>query len=125
MRLDVEIFDKSHKAKLTDWLTHSEFRCRCDNKDCTFTIVSPRLLNAFRTVRKHWGTPLRVTSGFRCQRHNAEVGGHPDSYHKKGCAIDIVPHKGNIEDLYKLAVKFFDIVIHYKDKGFLHCHMEE
>jgi zinc D-Ala-D-Ala carboxypeptidase len=32
---------------------------------------------------------ITVTSGFRCQRHNAQVGGSETSSHLKGLAVDI------------------------------------
>ena len=38
--------------------------------------------------------PMRCNSGFRCKRHNAEVGGVEDSQHTYGTAADIVPPKG-------------------------------
>ena len=40
-------------------------------------------------VRKQWGLPIRVTSGYRCPELNEEVCGVEDSYHMEGCAVDI------------------------------------
>ena len=40
-------------------------------------------------IRKQWGLPIRVTSGYRCPELNDEVGGVEDSYHMEGCAADI------------------------------------
>ena len=40
-------------------------------------------------IRKHWGLPIRVTSGYRCPELNDEVCGVEDSYHMDGCAADI------------------------------------
>lgn len=40
------------------------------------------------TLRDVWG-PLSVTSGYRTVRHNAIVGGVPDSAHVRGLAADL------------------------------------
>lgn len=34
-------------------------------------------------------TPFVITSGYRCEKHNKEVGGSHTSSHLKGCAVDI------------------------------------
>lgn len=123
--MELEIYSKKENFKISPFLHHSEFRCKCEYEDCTFTLLNPRLANAFFIVRKMWNSSLGVSSGFRCQRHNKDSGGVMDSWHKKGCAIDIYPHKGKLLELYELASKFFDLVILYEDKGFIHCQMED
>ena len=40
--------------------------------------------------------PIRINSGFRCVRHNEEVGGAKSSRHLLGCAADIVPHDAKL-----------------------------
>lgn len=40
-------------------------------------------------LREQWGSPLIVTSGYRCRRLNAAVGGSPTSQHMTGEAADI------------------------------------
>ena len=44
---------------------------------------------ALDPLRKQWGLPIRVTSGYRCPELNDEVGGVEGSYHMDGCAADI------------------------------------
>ena len=123
--MNVDILDKFEKVDLGFKLSHAEFRCKCKAEDCTFTMVNHRIPAAFGIVRKHWGAPIGVSSGFRCQRHNKESGGVRDSWHKKGSAIDIFPMDGNLIGLYNLAKKFFDLIIIYEEEGFLHCQMED
>ena len=40
-------------------------------------------------IRRMWGLPLRVTSGYRCPELNEAVNGVENSYHMDGCAADI------------------------------------
>jgi len=81
--------------KLSDFLHDYEYRCRCcgkyppqfnveDNPSCF-----RYLLEKFDDLRRTWGGPLNVTSGYRCQRHNQNVGGAPLSAHLFGLALDI------------------------------------
>lgn len=116
---------KSSKSNLIEFLNHQEFKCRCQYKDCTFTLVNQKLLWKFFEFRNAMGFSLEVTSGFRCQRHNQAVGGNSKSFHMKGSAIDLTTKYIKIEELYRFAKEYFDVVILYKDKNFIHCHMED
>lgn len=46
-------------------------------------------IRVFDVVREHFGTPLRVSSFFRCLLLNNAIGGSKTSQHCKGQAIDI------------------------------------
>lgn len=46
-------------------------------------------VNALEPIRKEYGLPIHVSSGYRCPLLNELVGGVPNSYHKLGCAADI------------------------------------
>ncbi len=57
-------------------------------------------------LRKHWGAPLYVNSGYRCLAVNKAVGGAVDSDHLYGYAADITA--GSVEKnekLFKLVQK--------------------
>ena len=45
--------------------------------------------NVLDPLRKLWGKPIIVTSGFRCAKLNRAVGGVSKSQHTKGQAADI------------------------------------
>lgn len=70
-----------------------EFFCPCCGKGQPATI----LVYELDLFRRCWGMPVRVNSGFRCERHNKEVGGvmpsklNPGSRHLLGLAADIAP----------------------------------
>jgi len=48
-----------------------------------------RALELLDELRHKWGKPLTITSGMRCERRNAEIGGSPRSKHIQGIAFDI------------------------------------
>lgn len=45
--------------------------------------------NVLDPLRKAWGGPIRVNSGYRCPELNKLVGGTPYSQHQRGEAADI------------------------------------
>lgn len=49
-----------------------------------------RLADYLDLVREAYGSPIRVSSGYRSYRLNKAVGGKPNSQHLKGQAADLV-----------------------------------
>ena len=45
--------------------------------------------NIFEPIRKHFGKPIHLSSGYRSKALNAAIGGSASSQHCKGEAIDI------------------------------------
>ena len=73
------------------YFRREEFRCPCPR--CGGFPVEPeeRLVKLADRVREHFGAPVIVTSGVRCQAHNDELkGSAPNSYHVRGKAMDFV-----------------------------------
>jgi len=62
-----------------------EFACKCN---CGFDTVDYELAEVLDDVREHFGKPVTITSGCRCDAHNAKVGGAKNSVHKTGQAAD-------------------------------------
>lgn len=58
-------------------------------------------------VRERWGSPIIVTSGYRCEELNRMVGGSKYSYHRLGMAADIRPKNGCLDRLYELIKHLF------------------
>lgn len=50
-----------------------------------------RLCSLLEDVRDVIGSPIRITSGYRCEELNGLVGGAKNSQHMIGCAADIKP----------------------------------
>ena len=67
-----------------------EMKCRCGGKHCDGFPAEPskKLMQLADRVREHFNAPAIVSSGVRCEKHNAKVGGVANSRHKTGTAID-------------------------------------
>lgn len=59
---------------ITDW----------DVRDNILALVK----NVLQPLRDAWGKPIRINSGYRCEKLNKAVGGEPASQHRKGEAAD-------------------------------------
>ena len=60
-------------------------------------------------LRQHYGKPIRVTSGFRCQQLNQAVGGVGNSQHQYGEAADLsIPSEAVARDWFQWLVKYTD-----------------
>ena len=68
-----------------------EFRCRCcgglppDAQENIRALVE----SVLDPARERYGGPVTVNSGYRCAKHNREVGGVPASQHLRGEAADV------------------------------------
>ena len=69
-----------------NWFTREEFECRCG---CGFNAIDSDLLQKLNLLREHFNAPVYISSGNRCPSHNHRVGGEPNSFHKRGRAVDI------------------------------------
>jgi hypothetical protein len=56
-------------------------------------------------LREVWGSPIKVSSGYRCEKLNKKVGGSSTSSHIKGYAADLVPVNGDTNGLVKCAIE--------------------
>lgn len=73
----------------------SRHEFKCPGKNCCggSAPVHPDLIKALQTLRDLAGVPLKISSGFRCIKHNHEVKGSKNSFHTLGMAADIkVPY---------------------------------
>lgn len=80
------------------YFRREEFRCQCGGKYCNGFPAEPveETVRLADEIRRRVGVPLKVNSGVRCARHNADVGGVWNSLHLTGQAIDLAPIGGNI-----------------------------
>lgn len=66
-------------------------RKKIDNTPSAVVICSLRLVaeKVFQPLRKHFGKPIRVSSGYRSPALNRSIGGSVTSQHVKGEALDL------------------------------------
>lgn len=71
------------------YFSRSEFRCKCGKCGGFPEEPDEELVKLLETIREHFGAPVTVTSGVRCEVHNSAVGGASRSQHLYGTAADI------------------------------------
>ena len=59
--------------------------------------------NLLQPLRDAWGKPITINSGYRCQKHNKNVGGAKNSRHTQGMACDIVVKGVKPKEVAKFA----------------------
>lgn len=108
--------------RIADNFNLREFVCKC----CGTVKIDNELVQRLQLLRDRVKRPVIITSGYRCPKHNKEVGGVDSSYHTQGLAVDIVVENYGLEELANLAkaVGFKGIGI-YKSHGFIHLDLGE
>lgn len=84
-----EEYDKQAKTYTWEDVKHfqkSEFTCKCG---CESNNMNLEVVKVADEIREHFGKPAIVNSGYRCTKHNKNVGGVSNSRHLKGKAIDL------------------------------------
>ncbi|UQK42174.1 D-Ala-D-Ala carboxypeptidase family metallohydrolase [Faecalibacterium sp. I3-3-89] len=87
VRMSVITFKPNDHTKITTDFERYEFACPCG---CTAQMIDPELVQKMQTIRTKLGKAIKVTSGYRCVKHNADpkVGGSRTSRHLYGIAAD-------------------------------------
>lgn len=106
-KIEFYTWKKGEKIKLSKNFRTDEFDCKCGYKECVYQRISVEQVNKLQQLRDLTGS-LKVTSGFRCQRHNKDVGGVISSQHVLGTAADVTSSKIGIVTLQEFAKKIFN-----------------
>lgn len=86
------------------------------------------LMDFLDDVRQKWGSPIIVSSGFRCEQLNEILGGAKTSGHKYGWAADLIPSNNKKLEFFEffkeyLKNKDFDeLILERNSKGSIWCH---
>lgn len=122
--MSIVTFQCGDQTALTKNFARYEFQCPCG---CTGQMIEQELADKIQGIRDKLGKALKVTSGYRCVKHNADpkVGGSKQSRHLYGIAADwrTVDRSVNPVALGILAQKacFGGIGIYWHSKGaFVH-----
>lgn len=84
---DVADVPKATTSGLSKHFDVSEFVCHCCGRGADK--IDPRLIELLEQLRVKADAPIHVNCGYRCPKHNADVGGVPNSQHVLGSAADI------------------------------------
>jgi uncharacterized protein YcbK (DUF882 family) len=102
-----------------------EFACG-DGSDAV--LVAPRLVMVLETIRTHFGTAVRINSGYRTPQYNAKVGGVAHSQHCYGTAADITVRgqaPATVAAFARQIMPDWGGVGVYARKGFTHIDVRE
>lgn len=83
--MNVITYKRGDRTALTKNFTRAEFDCPCG---CGTQMVDPELAEKLQRIRDALGKPIKITSGYRCLKHNQAVGGGTNSRHRYGMAAD-------------------------------------
>lgn len=95
-------YTKGSNTKLSENFNSNEFDCKGAGC-CKQTTINPQLVDYLQKIREHFGKPITITSGYRCETHNRRVGGATGSRHSKGDAADIVVSGVSSREVAKYA----------------------
>ena len=73
------------------WFTMNEFECHCGCRmpDSARANIAALVEQVLDPARERYGGKVCVNSGYRCAKHNREVGGVSASQHLRGEAADV------------------------------------
>jgi len=100
----------------------NEFECHCG---CGANHINDYLVNSLQLLRDSLNKPILITSGVRCERHNANCGGAKHSQHVLGNAADIHVKSMSVRDLHDFikthnGLLGFRGIGFYPQQGFVH-----
>lgn len=104
-----------------------EFKCKCGEKHCNGFPVEPskKLVQLADRLREHYGVPMIVSSGVRCSKHNANVGGVSNSRHLSGKAMDFCVQGKSATEVLEYVWKQPEIRYAYAiDSSYVHMDVE-
>lgn len=114
-------FKKKENKRMGSHFKSNEFDCSCTK--CDEQKISSELIEKLEKVRKEYGKPIKVNSGYRCPEHNKAIGGKENSSHMAGLAADISPVLMTLDELdllYEICYSIFDNIGDGRSKKFIH-----
>lgn len=110
---------------LSEHFSREEMACRCCH-GLPLDGISPALLAGLEKLRKTIGNkPVNVSSAYRCEDNNYNVGGVRNSQHVLGKAADIWVEGYSSYRLGGICEEIFDGVGIYIEQDFVHVDMRD
>ena len=94
------------KIQLSKHFKAGEFFCKCGL--CEKQIIDRRLVEQLERLAEQLRCPIKISSGYRCAKHNRAVKGVPKSQHRLGKAADIKARYYLPTSVRKFAIGLFD-----------------
>jgi hypothetical protein len=90
---------------INEYFKYREFDCKCGKCERPEGVPSQELVDILTKIRKHYGQPVIINSGYRCETHNKKVGGSANSQHFKGSAVDIIVKNTPTESVWEYVLE--------------------
>jgi uncharacterized protein YcbK (DUF882 family) len=93
-----------------------EFTCHCLHPECVDQKISAHLVDLLNAVRKTLGSPIQITSGYRCHQHQLDLASKGFetakgiSQHELGNASDIVGDNMHSLSIIILSLNYFKAI---------------
>jgi uncharacterized protein YcbK (DUF882 family) len=94
--------------KLSENFDSREFQCKCCG-ELPENGMNPHLIELLQAIREKLGKSITITSGYRCQKHNAKVDGAKHSQHVLGNAADIQVAGMSANDVHDYLASHFGV----------------
>lgn len=111
-------------SMLSKNFSEEEMSCRCC-QTLPEQGISTTLLEGLEQLRERIGKPIHISCAYRCPKHNAEVGGVPNSQHVDGTAADIYVDGMGVYELANICKEIFDGIGEYYQQEFVHVDMRD
>jgi len=84
------------------YFSEDELRCKCGCGEYRF---DDEALNQLNSIRRDFGRPITVTSGYRCGKHPIEAAKATGGAHTEGKAVDLAVDRADALKLLKIALR--------------------
>jgi len=120
-RLKQRLKEKKGMIYKPKYFRLEEFKC----PECGQVHINAGLVLLLDAARSMAGHPFKINSGWRCAKHNREVGGVENSRHLLGCAADVAcPGKMIFARFADVMREYFGMPGYeckmYQERGFIH-----
>lgn len=97
------------------------FKCPC----CGENKINSDLAERIELIEFILEEKLLVTSGYRCEKHNKEIGGSKTSSHLKGLAVDVACKTSLLRHKIIYTANYFGINRIGIGKNYIHLDMDK
>ena len=111
--------------KLSEFFDWHEFGITDETDNTIKENIKSLVLNVMDLIRRNYGMPIYITSGYRTPEHNKKVGGVSNSQHVFGEACDFTGKDFRrllriIDELDDYGLLNYDQLIIYRRRKFVH-----